>query len=591
MPDTFRFSPNPNRAAEIAWHAWGAAAFDEAARLGRPVLLHLTAVWCHWCHLMDETTFSDPAIIRLVNDELVPIRVDADRYPHVQDRYIAGGWPTTAFLTPTGEVLWAGTYTESEQLASVASSVLRAWRERRAELELEIGRRRRSFEAAQGRVGGLGLVRREPADDVLTAIGDAFDPRNGGFGDAPKFPQADAIELLYTCMAEDGAWGAMADQTLDGMLAGALWDGVEGGFFRYATAADWTAPRYEKLLDANAALLDAYSMGAALRDRDDWRGIVERTVAWADSTLLLDDGLWAGSQGADPAYFAAGAEMRGTMRRPPIDPTVYSSWNARWIGALALAGARLDVPGWTARAAAALDTLLAAMSAGNGGIFHYRAPGAAPCHDFLLADTLETARAALAVAQATGAARWVATAERLARHMEAAYWAEDGGFWDRLRTDEDIGALRYRERAFELNANAARLLLDLAQATGERSWRALAERTLARIGAQAGRYGTYGASFALATGTYFDSSPAVFVTVPDDTGTGFDAAPVSVLRRAAFSLPIPGLRVWTVASGHALGPQRFIATTEPTAYVCAQRGCSAPVSAADQLAAAGTGVI
>src|SRR5687768_5299395 len=139
----FRFSPRPNRAGEIHWRTWGAPAFAEAAAAGRPVLLNLSAVWCHWCHLMDETTLSDPTIITLLNSELVPIRVDADRSPHVQDRYIAGGWPTNAFLTPTGEVLWAGTYLEPDEFRKVAESVLAAWGTRRAELETEIERRRR----------------------------------------------------------------------------------------------------------------------------------------------------------------------------------------------------------------------------------------------------------------------------------------------------------------------------------------------------------------------------------------------------------------------------------------------------------------
>src|SRR5690606_9732742 len=104
------------------------------------VLLHLTAQWCHWCHLMDETTYSDPAVIQMLNDELVPIRVDGDRYPHVQERYITSGWPTTAFLTPGGEVLWSGTYVETERLTQDAQGVLRAWRERRSEFEAEVER-------------------------------------------------------------------------------------------------------------------------------------------------------------------------------------------------------------------------------------------------------------------------------------------------------------------------------------------------------------------------------------------------------------------------------------------------------------------
>jgi uncharacterized protein len=592
MPDSFRFSPNPNRAAEIEWRAWNDAAFAEAAESDRVVLLNLTSVWCRWCQIMDETTYSDPGVIALINGSFIAVRVDADRYPHVQDRYIAGGWPTNAFLTPTGEVLWAGTYTEADQLQQVAHSVLAAWRERRTELELEMERRRRAIQAARGRSAASGLVRREHAEDVLGAVRGACDAHNGGFGEAPKFPQPEAVELLYAQMRHDAACGVMADQSLDGMLAGELWDAVDGGFFRYATAADWTAPCYEKLLDVNAALLDAYALGAAVRGRDDWRDIAGAIVAWADATLRRSDGLWGGSQSADPEYFAADQQRRAALRRPPVDETIYTSWNARWIAALALAGARLQRDDWVVSAEAGLDRLLAVMAAPNGGVYHFRGVDGEPQLDFLLADTAECVRAAVAVAQATGAGRWLESARSLARHMESAYWAEDGAFWDRIGTRHDIGALRYRDRPFELNALVARTLLDLAHVTGERNWRALAERTLAAIGAQAGRYGTAGAVFALATGEFFEAPPAVFIALPAGGGSPAAAlAEAAALRRAAFSLAQPSLRVWTVPSGHSTGPQRFEAAGRPTGYVWTLRGCSAPITVPDQLAVAGAGVL
>ncbi|MEX0907953.1 MAG: DUF255 domain-containing protein, partial [Gemmatimonadota bacterium] len=408
--ETFRYSPNPNRAAEINWRPWGAAALDEAARADRPVLLNLTAIWCHWCHLMDETTYSDPDLIDLINNELVAVRVDADRNPHVQDRYIAGGWPTNAFLTPTGEVLWAGTYVAAAELREVAGSVLTAWRDRRDELEQEIGRRRRALEAARGRSAVVGLVRREAADDVITVMRDVFDARNGGFGTAPKFPQPESIELMYAEAARDPSWSVMADQTLDGMLSGDLWDAVDGGFFRYAMEADWTSPRHEKLLDVNAGMLDAYAAGAVIRGRDDWRAIAGSVVAWVDATLSAGDTLWFGSQSADPEYFTAGPERRATMPTPPVDDSLYAGRNARWIGALADAGARLHEPAWVARAAAGLTALLHRMGAPGGGLFHFVEPGGEPQLDILLADTLDAARAALRLAQATGEPSWIDTA-------------------------------------------------------------------------------------------------------------------------------------------------------------------------------------
>jgi uncharacterized protein len=568
----------------IRWSGWGEAAFSEAAAAGKPVLLNLMAFWCEWSRRMAATTWADAEVIDLVERELVAVRVDADRDPHVQDRYIVGGCPTTAFLTPTGEVLWTGTFLEAAELLQVASSVLHAWRERRAELELEISRRTRAMEAARGRSGSGGLVRREPADDVLTALRADFDPLNGGFGTAPKFPQPQAIELLYAHAGEDEAWTRIADLTLDGMLAGDLWDATDGAFFRYAMAADWTEPRYEKLLALNAGMLEAYAIGALLRDRQDWRVVVQRTVEWADAHLAADD-LWGGSLASSPEYYGADAGTRAAMQPPAADPTVFTSAAARWIGALALAGASLGEPAWVARAERGLRSLLRQMAAPNGGLFHYRAPGEAPRHEFLLVDTLEAARAALALAQATGQWEWVATARRLAGHMEAEYWAEAGGFSERIRTRGDVGALRYLDCQFEANADAARLLLDLAQVTGERHWRALAEGTLARLAGRAGRYGSAAASFALATDEFFEPPPAVFIAVPNGE---LDAAQ---LRAAALVMPIPSLRVWTVPAGHASGTERFAATDVPLAYVWSRRGRSLPVAAPAELVAAGASIL
>src|SRR5438034_10066155 len=110
-PDTkFHFSPHANRAHEIKWREWGEDAFREAKETGKPVLLSLAAVWCHWCHVLDETTLSDARVIERLNREFIPVRVDADQRPDVEQRYLLGGWPTVAFLDAGGEILDGGTY-------------------------------------------------------------------------------------------------------------------------------------------------------------------------------------------------------------------------------------------------------------------------------------------------------------------------------------------------------------------------------------------------------------------------------------------------------------------------------------------------
>lgn len=566
--------------ASIRWRDWGAEAFEEAAQRDRPVLLNLTAVWCAWSRRMDRTTFTDPSLVRWINEAVVPVRVDADRYPHVQDRYIAGGWPTNAFLAPSGEVLWAGTYIEPDAFGGVLEQVLDGWETRRDELRDEIERRRRALDASRARSQTLGLVRREPADDVLLAVEQSFDARNGGFGEAPKFPMPEALELVLAARGGDVEAGlVMAERTLDGMLAGELHDPVEGGFHRYALEADWTRPRHEKLLAINAIQLGSYALGAHLLGRADFRAVAEETVQWVEGTLRRPDGLWGGSQAADAAYADLDADGRRARPRPPVDLTIYTDANAVWIRALAEAGSRLEREDWVDQAAEALEALLDRMAAPKGLLHHYKADDAEPAISGLLVDCLEAARACLAVAQATGRPAHLARARELAAAMETHFWSDRGGFNDHaLHQDDIVGALRYSDRPFDRNAAAARLFNDLALATGERSYRAMTERILAVLSPLAGRYGVAGAEFALAVEEFFEPPPSiVLVGSADET---------AALRRAALAIPLAARRVWTLEHGGRLGNVGFPSAPAPAAYVCGARSCSPPILDAERLAEA-----
>lgn len=491
MSRPFRFSHRPNRADAIPWRPWRRSAFDGAAAADRPVLLHLTAAWCHWCDRMDEEAYSDQAIIELASGAFTPVRVDTDDAPHVRDRYIAGGWPTVAFLTPGGEVLWAGTYLDVAGFREVADSVLDAWAGRRDELESEIRRRKDALEAARQRRGTPPTVRREAVDDVLMALRSSFDTRNGGFGNAPKFPPTDAVALLFDLAerAEDPDWSHMAEHTLDGMLAGELVDRVEGGFFRYALEEDWTGARYEKLLEDNAGLVHAYALGGALRDRQDWRDAATAAVEWVETRLSRKDGLWGNSQAADPAYFQA--DDRTGLQEPPRDLVAFTAPNALWVRALARAGAHLGREDWVARAARGLDTLLVAMDA-PGGLLHHGIAAGEPWGTGLLEDVVEVGRACLAVAGAADQPALRDRARRLAATLVDRFRDDDGGFVDHLADDDSVGALQYRERPFLGNAAAAVLLLELGE---DAELREPAREALALLAPVAARYGPDAATF------------------------------------------------------------------------------------------------
>ncbi|HEX6558722.1 MAG TPA: hypothetical protein VF021_04650, partial [Longimicrobiales bacterium] len=430
------------------------------------------------------------------------------------------------------------------------------------------------LDAARARHHVSGLVRREAADDVLSATIDAYDERNGGFGSEPKFPYVDAVELLFIqgtrhnpdCLR-------MAEHTLDGMIAGDLWDAAEGGFFRYATAPDWTSPRFEKLLSVNAGLLRVYALGAHVRNRAEWRSIAERTVAWVDRMLAQPNGLWAGSQAADNDYYATPVVQRGSA--PPVDDVVYTTYNAQWIRALAEAGGRLERADWIDRARVALDTLIQTMRAPGDVMYHFCRPNAKPEIGFLLIDAADTAFACVAVAQATGDSAYLAHAHRIAAGMERLFWAEDGGFWERSKGAQEVGVTRYREKPFELNAECARLLNDLSLATGERGFRALAERTLAMLSPQAGRYGVSGATYAVAVEEFFEAP--IRIVIVGDTADG------ARLRAAALQLPIANRQVWAMPQGGRIGPLNFSVQPGAAAYVATTRGVSQPVTQPEKL--------
>ena len=328
---------------------------------------------------------------------------------------------------------------------------------------------------------------------------ESYDPRNGGFGGEPKFPYAEAIELLFaqSTPKPGSSWRGMAERSLEGMLAGELADPVEGGFFRYALSADWTSPALREAAGRERGT----APGICARRTGAWpRGLGReqpsaRSHGW-NRRSKLPNGLWGASQAADDEYFAANAS--GTGR-----PVKFHSWidvvltnrNAEWILALADAGGRLGHAGMDrarpatrmTRCSRRCSTMASCITAAR------RTPRAGGLR------TAGRSRRAVtggdhARAEHRDGMKYLDTACELVRIMEATLWADEGGFRDHPRSGDDVGALRYPGSAIRVNAAAARIVLDLSLITGQRSYHALAERTLAVLSPLAGRYGVSGAA-------------------------------------------------------------------------------------------------
>ncbi|MFN3467789.1 MAG: DUF255 domain-containing protein, partial [Candidatus Brocadiales bacterium] len=294
VPQTFRFSPRPNNAHLIHWREWEEEAFQQAQREDKPVYLSLSAVWCHWCHVFDETTLSDLQVIEILNRDFICVRVDADKNPHLQSRYLAGGWPTSAFLTPKRDIIVAGTYIYPEDFKSLANKVSAYYKNQKGELYARMARYKieRGIERDRQQP-----PRKGPTDEipkrVFNYIKESFDAIHGGFGTEPKFPQPEVIEVLIKeslfnlpareTTVPDGL--EMAKKSLDGMMQGELWDAVEKGFFRYCTRANWAVPHYEKMLEGNAGLLKDYLLGYQATGNESYRAIADGILHYTGTRL------------------------------------------------------------------------------------------------------------------------------------------------------------------------------------------------------------------------------------------------------------------------------------------------------------------
>ncbi len=493
-----RFSPRPNRAHEIAWRPWDEAAFAQAQREAKPILLSISAVWCHWCHVLDETSYSDPRVIATIADGFVAVRIDNDRRPDLNRRYNMGGWPTIAFLTPAGDVLAGATYLPPDRLLDLLSRVRAYHADHGGELAAQTG-----GGGAAGSGATAPLPAAPPTDDDLGAragavcrtVADLYDPRCGGFGTAPKFPQPDAVRLLLVAGGQGGDRDlvAMALHSLDAVADG-LRDPIEQGFYRYATQRDWTAPHYEKLLDDNARLTLAYLDAFALSGRPAYAKVAGGTLAYL-AAVLRDPGrpVFFGSEDADEGYAVLDAAGRAVEPRPGVDRTVYVDANALAARALTRAAILLDRPDLLDEALAAVDLL---WDAGHGrrAMVHYLGGPVAG----LLGDQAHMTAALLDAHEATGDRAYLARARLLADWALEHLRDGAGRFVDRPRSAGEGPAAGGPLPVLDGGAEMADGLTRLAAFSGVPAYREAAATALAAYAPEAAGAGPLAAPWALA---------------------------------------------------------------------------------------------
>jgi uncharacterized protein YyaL (SSP411 family) len=284
----------------VHWHPWSEAALRRAREEGKPILLDIGAVWCHWCHVMDRESYEDPDLAAYLNAHFVCIKVDRDERPDVDARYQRavqaltgqGGWPLTAFLTPSGDVFYGGTYFPPadrfgrQSLRTVLEKVREIFLAQRERVEGS-GREVRAHVARTLLEAAPGEPTAALLDEGAAAMARAFDFRHGGFGSQPKFPHPAAVDFLLARWWDTGqaSHREMVEKTLTGMALGGVYDQLGGGFHRYSVDERWIVPHFEKMAYDNAELLKVYLHAYAALGDPLYRATAEGIVAWGLEVL------------------------------------------------------------------------------------------------------------------------------------------------------------------------------------------------------------------------------------------------------------------------------------------------------------------
>jgi len=259
----------------VDWYPWGPEALERAEKENKLILLSIGYSACHWCHVMEHESFENPSIAKMMNDNFISIKVDREERPDLDQIYMtavqmmtgSGGWPMTVFLLPSGEPVFGGTYFPPDDrygrpgFPRVLQAIAEAYRTRKDEMiQNAKGFRQELVKQSFKKSGGEG-VDASLLDIAYRSLGSRFDPREGGFGGAPKFPPAMSIDFLlrYHHRTRDEHALHMATLTLDKMAYGGMYDQVGGGFHRYSTDDHWLVPHFEKMLYDNALLARAYT--------------------------------------------------------------------------------------------------------------------------------------------------------------------------------------------------------------------------------------------------------------------------------------------------------------------------------------------
>lgn len=569
----------------IDWAPWTTESFERAATEDRLILINVVATWCHWCHVMEDTTYADPEVAAILDAHFVVIRVDSDARPDIAERYQPWGWPATAILSPGAEpALNLRGYRKPEVFAEILLELVE---------EHDRGALRR---------GDVGPEPEAVVDQDLEAIrartvaqlDGYFDPDGLGWGGKQKYPWPGPIDyaLLRARVRgeapEEARWQARALATLAAERA--LIDPVWGGMYQYSLKGVWDRPHFEKIAMVQAGAIENYAHAAMVTGDHAWLDDARAVSRYLLERMQDPAGGFATSQDADlrrdgqatiegAEFYALSDRKRRALGQPRIDRAVYADLNGLTIDALTERVRAEPDPDVLAAAVRAGERILATHRTASGGFSHGPVDDADPSI-LHLADQAAMGRACIGLYRVTGDPRWLEAARATAAFMrDALLDPEAGGFFAHTADPNAVGVFAQRRKPVTDNAIAADFLIDLHRYTHDDAspWLDLARGAVLAVGGD-----EQIRSRGKVVGRYLIALERLAASHVDVTVVGDSTDPAArALWQAALAVYEPRATVELSAPG-----ERYPDIGAAAVYLCTDTTCSQPVRDPEQVATA-----